>query len=150
MKIFDEFSQNIANKLHLQRIHIIFNLSINYAYFSFDAISKKQYEELTDWYHIYDLFSPHENLINDEISEHYRSFIYQILNETIKIIRKLDQYIILHKRDLKDAFHKISINLLNQHLLLFKWKDQIYIELFLSFDLATSSFIFNMFIEILY
>ena len=72
------------------------------------------------------------------------------LDDIIQIIKCLGRYTTLHKQDLKDAFHKIPMSPLDTHLLLFKWKGQIYSELFLSFGLATLPLLFNLVTEALH
>ena len=124
--------------------------SSNYICSSLDAMLKKQNDEIIEWHCIHDLSFLNDNSINDEISEHYHSLIYQTLDEIIYIIEKLDHHTIFHKQDLKNAFRKISINSLDYFLFLFKWNNQIYIDIFLSFDMTTSSFIFNIFAEALH
>ena len=122
----------------------------NYACSLFDAIFKKQNEEIIDWHRIHDLSFSHDLSVNDEIPKHYRFLIYQTIDDVICIIEKLGHHMTLHKRNLKDIFRKIPVNSLDYFLLLFQWVDQIYIDIFLSFDCAISSFIFNMFVEALY
>ena len=75
---------------------------------------------------------------------------YQTLDDAKKIIERLGRHTTLHKRDLKDAFRKIPVGPLDTHLLLFKWKGQIYSKLFLPFGLATAPLLFNLFAEALH
>ena len=51
------------------------------------------------------------------------------------------------KRDLKSAFRYVPVSWLDQWCLIFEWKGQYYMELFLPFGLRTSPRIFNLFSE---
>jgi len=73
--------------------------------------------------------------------------VYQILNNAIALIAKHDKGVKLHKRDLKDAFRKISVSSYDYWLLLFTWNGVTYVNIFLSFGLRMASFLFNMFAE---
>ena len=143
-------SQNISDDIQLGRIRPINVLPTQYACSPLSAVSKKQNGEFTGWRCIHDLSFPHGSSVNNGIPDQYRSLSYQTLDDAIQIIECLGRHITLHKWDLKDAFRKIPVSPLDTHLLLFKWKGQIYSELFLSFGLATSPLLFNLFAEALH
>ena len=150
LQISQELSQNIADELRLARICPMNELPPNYACSPLGATPKKQNGEITRWRRIHDLSFPHGYSVNDGIPEHYRSLTYQTLDDAIRIIERLGRHTTLHKRDLRDAFRKIPVSPLDHFLLLFKWENQIYADMFLPFGLATSPFIFNMFSEALH
>ena len=54
------------------------------------------------------------------------------------------------KRDLKSAFRHVSVNSCDYWLLFFEWQRKFYVNMFLFFELRTSSRIFNLFVEALH
>jgi len=150
LNIAEEITLNIANELHLSRVHLITELPQHYACSPLGAVPKRQNGDIMGWRRIHDLSFPHGNSVNEGIPLHYRSLTYQSLDDAIQLIERFGRHTTLHKRDLKDAFRKIPISPLDYHLLLFKWDDKIYGDMFLPFGLGTSPFLFNLFAEALH
>lgn len=63
------------------------------------------------------------------------------------MILRARRHCIIIKKDIKDAFHNIPVATHVQWLLEFSWGQETYQEACLSFGLATSPFIFNLFAE---
>ena len=68
----------------------------------------------------------------------------------IQLITQIDKSAMLTKRDLKAAFHHISVHSYNYWLLVFEWNEQYFMNMFLFFELRTAPRIFNLFAETLH
>ena len=88
--------------------------------------------------------------INNNILKEFDAIIYESLDIMIQLIMQIEKEIIIFKHDLKFIFRYIFINSLDYWLLIFKWNDKYYIDIFLSFELRTTSRLFNLFAKVLY
>ena len=101
----------------------------------------------TGWRLIFDLSCPHGKSVNDGIPVDYGAISYESLRTAIHLVAKAGRGAKMIKRDLKSAFRYVPVSWLDQWCLIFEWKGQYYMELFLPFGLRTSPRIFNLFSE---
>ena len=127
--------------------HLPFN---KHSYSSLEFTIKKINDIQTDWRLIFDLFTSSEKSINDDISKEYDAISYKSFVYIIKLVQEYGKGCKMIKCDLKSVFHHISVTISDYWLLIFKWKSQYYIDIYLSFDLYIISRIFNLFIEVIH
>ena len=127
--------------------YLLFN---KHSYFSLKFIFKKSDNIQTDWYLIFNLSVPSGKSVNDDISKRYDAITYESFVYTIKLIQEYDKRCKMIKRDLKSAFRHIFIAASDYWLLILEWEGQYYIDICLSFKLCIISWIFNLFIEVIY
>jgi hypothetical protein len=149
LRIPAELDKNIAEELAAGRIVRISlgDLPAAYICSPLGAVQKKANGVQTGWRRIHDLSFPAGSSVNDGIPKHFGSLSYETLHDAIALIAKYGRFVILRKRDLKDAFRKIPASPYDYWLLLFEWKGRIYVDLCLPFGMSTSPFIFNLFGE---
>ena len=99
---------------------------------------------------IHHLSHPRGSSVNDYISKEASHLRYTSLKKIIKMILHAGRHCIIIKKDIKDAFRNIPVVPHVQWLLGFSWGRELYQETCLSFGLATSPFIFNLFAKAIY
>ena len=102
---------------------------------------------------IYNLSSPKPCwglFVNAAILKAYSTLTYSTVDDILALILLTRREAVILKRDLKDAFWNILVAITNQRLLGFKWEKIVYTKYCLPFSLATTPFLFNLFIEALY
>ena len=62
------------------------------------------------WRIIFNLSSPSDHSINDDIPKEYGTFIYESLNTAIHLIAQAERGAVMMKRDLKSAFRHVPIS----------------------------------------
>ena len=102
------------------------------------------------WRMIFDLSYSKFVSINNDIFKEFNAIIYESLDIAIQLIAQIGKEVIMLKRDLKFIFRYILINSLDYWLLIFKWNDKYYINIFLSFGLCMTFRLFNLFMKVLY
>ena len=94
---------------------------------------------------IHHLSHPRGSSVNNYISKEASHLRYTSLRKIIKMILRAGRHCIIIKKDIKDAFRNIPVAPHVQWLLGFSWGRELYQETCLSFGLATSPCIFNLF-----
>ncbi len=88
--------------------------------------------------------------MNDYIPDGASEIKYTRFQKVLQLVTNAGWHCIIVKRDVKDAFRNVPVAPQHQWLLGFKWGGKFYKETYLSFDLATTSFVFNFFAEALH
>lgn len=99
---------------------------------------------------IHHLSHPRGTSVNDFISKEASHLRYTSLSKIIQLILQAGRHCVIIKKDIKDALRNIPVAPHVQWLLGFSWGKKLYQETCLSFGLATSPFIFNLFAEALH
>ena len=96
---------------------------------------------------IHHLSHPRGSSVNDFISKEASNLRYTSLRKVTDMVLQAGRHCVIIKKDIKDAFRNIPVAPHVQWLLGFSWDQETYQEACLSFGLATSPFIFNLFAE---
>jgi len=88
--------------------------------------------------------------INAVILEAYSTLTYSTIDDILALILLARRGAVILKHDLKDVFWNILVAITDQRLLGFKWEKIVYTKYYLPFGLATTPFLFNLFVEALY
>ncbi len=102
------------------------------------------------WRKIHHLSHPRGESVNDHILDREGGLRYTRFQEVLQLVIQAGRDSIILKRDVNDAFRKIPMAPYYQWLLGFRWCRKFYKETCLSFGLATTLFIFNLFTEALH
>ena len=102
------------------------------------------------WRKIHHLSHPRVESVNDHIPDGVWELRYTCFQEVLELVIQAGQDSIILKRDVKDAFKNIPVAPHYQWLPDFRCCRMFYKETCLSFDLATTPFIFNLFAEALH
>ena len=96
---------------------------------------------------IHHLSHPQGSSVNDFIPKEASNLRYTSLRKVTDMVLQAGRHCVIIKKDIKDAFRNIPVAPHVQWLLGFSWGQETYQEACLSFGLATSPFIFNLFAE---
>ncbi len=97
------------------------------------------------WRKIHHFLHPRGESVNDHIPGGAEKLRYTRFQEVLKLIIQAERDSIILKQDVKDVFRNIPVAQHYQWLPGFRWCRKFYKKTRLSFDIATASFIFNLF-----
>ena len=96
---------------------------------------------------IYHFSHPRGSSVNNFKKKEASNLQYTSLRKVTDMVLQVGRHCVIIKKDIKDVFRNIPVAPHVQLLLGFSWGQETYQEACLSFGLATSSFIFNLFAE---
>ena len=99
---------------------------------------------------IHHLSHPQSSSVHNFISKKASNLRYTSLKKGTEMVLQAGRHCVIIKKDIKDPFCNIPVAPHMQWLLGFSWDQQTYQEVCLSFGLATSPFIFNIFVKVIY
>ncbi len=102
------------------------------------------------WRRIHHLSHPRGESVNNYIPDDVGEMRYTRFQEVLQLVINAGRQCVIMKRDVKDAFRNVVVTPQHGWLLGFRWEERYYKETCLSFGLATTPFIFNLFAEALY
>ena len=144
---FDILTVDFDKQFTARRVsRMSFSLSAHYICSLLNLILKHDDE----WRRIHDLSYLKDNSINESIIENAEVLKYVTFDEIIAILIFQERDVVMLKEDLANAFKHISVTLWNRWLLDFEWMKMYYMKLFLSFDLRTALFLFDLFAKTLH
>jgi hypothetical protein len=137
----DIITNDVNNQVERNKISQVNEILEFFISFSLKLVSKSN----DDWRKIHHLSHFKKSSINDYISREWEVLKYVIIDETIENILRVELNCIIIKRDLVETFRHISIVTFDHWLLSFQWHSQYWEKWFLSFDLKTALYLFDLF-----
>ena len=139
----------LTEELSNGRLAGLFNPSeIPIAHISrFEVIPKNH--QPNKWHLIVDLSHPSGHSINDGIPKDLCSLTYITADTAIDQIMALGKSTLLAKIDIKSAFCLLPVHPADRHLLAIKWRQQLYIDTYLTFGLRSAPKLFNVLADLL-
>ena len=146
-EIFDILIVDLVKQMTAHRLSRVRDvLSSHYVCSSLSLISKHD----DDWRRIHDLSYFRDDSINESIILNAKTLKYVTIDEIIAVLIFQERDAVMLKKNLANAFRHIFVIILNRWLLDFCWNDEFYMKLFLSFDLRTVLFLFDLFAKTLH
>ena len=96
-----------------------------------------------------DLSHPKGHSVNSGISKELCSLSYITVDNAITQAQSMGRGTLLTKIDIKSAFHLLPVNPADCHLLVMRWKQQLYIDTCLPFGLRSAPKLFNVLADLL-
>jgi len=96
-----------------------------------------------------DLSHPKGHSVNSGISKELCSLSYVTLDNAIQQAQSLGRGTLLMKIDIKNAFCLLPVHPTDRHLLVMRWKQQLYIDTCLPFGLPSTPKLFNVLTDLL-
>ena len=135
----------LAKEVVLQRIiSIPYHLALSFPSLRlspFGVIPKRS--QPNKWHLIVDLSSPEGHSVGDGIDPNLCSIKYAFVDNAVNIIQHLGRGTLLAKIDLRDTYWIVPVHLNDRSLLGMQWRDSIYIDTALPFDLQSALKIFS-------
>ncbi len=128
---------------YCDRLIMIHHVSHRFIFSSLRLVSKKN----DRWRWIHHLSYLKERSVNCNILKNWESIEYFIFDQAIITLCDVDRNAVLIKRDLIDVFYHVLIATSDHWLLEFLWEEKYWIDRFLSFNLHTSSYLFDLFVK---
>jgi len=111
--------------------------SVPHAHISrFGVIPKNR--QPNKWHLIVDLSHPRGQSVNSSIFKELCSLSYITVDNAIAQAQTLGRGTLLTKIDIKSAFHLLPVHPVDHHMLVMKWKQQLYIDNCLPFGLCSA------------
>jgi len=139
----------LADEVALGRVSGPFPYSsVPYAHISRFGVIPKNHQP-NKWRLIVDLSHPKGCSVNSGISKELCSLSYITVDNAIQQAQGLGKGTLLTKIDIKNAFRLLPVHPADRHLLVMRWKQQLYIDTCLPFGLRSAPKLFNILADLL-
>jgi len=122
--------------------------SVPHAHISRFGVIPKNHQP-NKWRLILDLSHPRGHSVNSGISKELCSLSYITIDNAIAQAQTLGRGTLLTKIDIKSAFRLLPVHPVDRHMLVMKWKQQLYIDNCLPFGLRSAPKLFNILADLL-
>ena len=139
----------LAEEVELGRISGPFPCSsVPHAHINRFGVIPKNHQP-NKWRLIVDLSHPNGYSVNSGISKELCSLRYITVDDAITLAQSMGRGTLLTKIDIKSAFRLLPVHPTDRHLLVMKWKQQLYIDTCLPFGLRSAPKLFNILADLL-
>ena len=139
----------LADEVALGRVSGPFSYSsVPHAHISRFGVIPKNHQS-NKWRLIVDLSHPLGHSVNSSISKELCSLSYITVDNAITVAQNMGRGTLMTKIDIKSAFRLLPVHPADRHLLVMRWKQQLYIDTCLPFGLRSAPKLFNVLADLL-